>query len=95
MFTLQNEVERLITELTPLRDRYSQLDLDSRSADAMSIKVAKDLNRKVMSYNSYVEELRSRRDKLIGQNTHIALMSVADGADIRLQKLWIDLKQLV
>jgi hypothetical protein len=88
-------VQRLITELSALRDRYAELDSSSQSAGALSMKVARDLSQQVESFNSCIEDLRSRRDKLVGGNTQFAHMSVTDGADMRLQKLWIDLKQLV
>jgi hypothetical protein len=85
----------LTDELSDLRHRYAELSSLRQGTEGMSMKMARDLGDKVQSYGTRVEALRAQRDRLMAGDTQLAHISVADGADIKLQKLWIDLRRLV
>lgn len=82
-------------ELSDLRDQYSELATRRQGAEGFSAKTARDLGDKVLHYGTRVAALRAQRDRLMASDTQLANLSVADGADVKLQKLWIELRRLV
>ena len=95
---IQDEAQRLIEKLSHLRDRYSELGSSSSGGIfGMNLQFVKDLSQEFQSYGSYVEALDDRRQMLSCGNIRIALLSVTDSMDLdlRLKKLWTELKQLV